>query len=651
MKSERKIHTNISLLSISKQPSKDMTLIPSNNYHFLLKQLQTSKISLREALNSLEKGLVYKEIFQLCLEGVKHNGMELKEVLTSKKILFTAEEYKAIYLAAVRECGFALKYVPYINQNLLKNLFQKNREYLRILLTRFNFLNSAYPEIETLKCEEYKFICQAAVQTDISALRFILDDAIKSFIINQITLKTILLDNYTNLNYISKLDYKDKEVNDFLSSINNVVVVQEEVFLPLFDKETEDAYLVYANSPHRVNQTIRVDSLRIEPLLQRLKKLKINSLTLTLLGHSNSILPKIAAMGITDIIKIIEKNTNIKKIVLLGCDLVKSNKLAEEQKIIQYFIESQNKIIYKPTGFVLMIKEFLKNDFIINKMLDHINLDAAYILAENDLQGEKKYILMYIERITDKNLVSYESSVNQKDVIELQNIIRRGKNFLFPCDRNLQPYVIIRTSQKPFTEKQTRKIFKIFHNIQINLDRRNEIYKEQKNKYPFLGGMSISQKEAKEKLQSCMLKELLDAIESNPKITHAFSIKGYTNSLFVDTKEQCFHMAKTCIYSKENYNRPFFKRQKDNINRDKLQDSRDNFILDMALKSQENRSIVKSITVDINEKPDLILSPMTRKFSGISVGLGLTMLGITLFAVNKNKQLFNSAWLNNFLRK
>ena len=66
-------------------------------------------------------------------------------------------------------------------------LFQQTGKYFLMLLEKINIVKNVLLEIRTLKYEEYKSICLLAIKTDISALRLVLDDNIKSFIINQIT--------------------------------------------------------------------------------------------------------------------------------------------------------------------------------------------------------------------------------------------------------------------------------------------------------------------------------------------------------------------------------------------------------------------------------------------------------------------------------
>ena len=125
---------------------------------------------------------------------------------------------------------------------------------------------------------------------------------------------------------------------------------------------------------------------------------------------------------------------------------------------------------------------------------------------------------------------------------------------------------------------------------------------KQKEKYPFLGGVTITEIEAEEKLQPCMLKSLFDRIKNNPNVKRDVSVKAYTNSTYVDTKEQCFHTARACIYSKNDYKHPFFKQRKDNINRNKLMEEQNKFISEMTLENPNANSIVKSITVTIGRK-------------------------------------------------
>ena len=252
-----------------------------------------------------------------------------------------------------------------------------------------------------------------------------------------------------------------------------MVVVYENNLFPLFDKETEDSYLVYANAPHRIGKTIRVDRWSVEPLLKKLKKLSVKHIKLIFLGHTaDSAMPKMAGMSIDDMNAITEKYDNIKKSILFGCETAVSKRLGGEEKMIRSYAESQIKIVYKPCGFLLMSKSFSEDYSDINKMLNSIKLDASYILIKDGQNGNEKYMLWYTERLSNDKVSSQLFPVNQENILQLQKIITSDKDFIFPSSRSktFQYYKPVCTSQKPLTEKQAKKIFAISQNIQVNLD-------------------------------------------------------------------------------------------------------------------------------------------------------------------------------------
>ena len=95
-------------------PEETSTNLNERNYYLLLEKLQSRNMAFKNILEkAAEFELSHENIFRLCLEGVKNNGIFLKHVLESKNVFLTAEKYKIICLAAVKECGFALEYIDF----------------------------------------------------------------------------------------------------------------------------------------------------------------------------------------------------------------------------------------------------------------------------------------------------------------------------------------------------------------------------------------------------------------------------------------------------------------------------------------------------------------------------------------------------------
>ncbi|MGL5742287.1 MAG: hypothetical protein ACRCXC_06920 [Legionella sp.] len=132
--------------------------------------------------------------------------------------------------------------------------------------------------------ETYLKICLAAVNKNADALMYIDNETIKEWIIAQISPMQLLENAYQSINYFPSQYNTEQLKQQFLRSIEHIVVVDG-----IDNKEIQDSYLVYANKEKRHGKTLLVDVGQLETVLEDMRQYGRNpdkSTNLVLLDHA-----------------------------------------------------------------------------------------------------------------------------------------------------------------------------------------------------------------------------------------------------------------------------------------------------------------------------------------------------------------------------
>jgi hypothetical protein len=297
-------------------------------------------------------------------------------------------------------------------------------------------------------------------------------------------------------------------------------------------------------------------------------------------------------MNVIDMIDTLKQSPNITRLTLLSCESARASLLAEEEKSIAAFKNSQDALFSGDCGLIYMTKSPV-NKVEQDKILK--NQDACYVLIEEN--NQKTCIFL------QKNANPKKIALNDEKFESCKNQLY-GANKTFKIPKGGSEYQIVRGPGNYLKLSEKQYMHDVFENIEGNkFNKKNPAYKAAKNTYPFLRGVEIQSTDENEmkKLKHSLLQVVAETIKATPEIKQNVVVKGYRGLVHVDLEEGGFHNVSKPIYTKSysSNNSPLLFGKKDNIDRPELKKQRTKQIQDML--TGEPAKIAKSIKVHIRK--------------------------------------------------
>lgn len=584
-----------------------------NDIPIELRSREVCTAALKKNILSIE--YIPVEVFnaELALSLVQENGSLLKyipEEMRSEKICISALRSNASAIIFVPKSILTEEICLLVvekNGNLLRNIpDEMHSEKICIAAVRNNASAFKYIKLDNLT----EGICLALVQDDPSAIsrlpeKFIneeichvvaqyvanffnkVPEKIRDIVIDKLGPEELLTYNYDIKNHFPDSTDFGRRCNKFLSGVKHVVMAKH------LDAEINDFYLLYANSEKRRGNVIYVNTKDITSLFEELNENKANEINFVLLDHATANAETMAGFSVSNITHLLKENKNINRVTLMGCSTAKSDRLDKESDLAKNLVASKQ-TAHQPCGFILIANMPDEKEY--NKLLKSLKLDAACILIKMHVEGNDQYELIYINRNGENKINTQEFNLDLERVNKLKNNVVKGKRFNFPKKGN----VILRNNQKPIEEAELNLIFKICTPFD-EFSKKNPSYKQVKAKYPFLSSVTINDTDIP-KLKTSLFQKLVSAIQRDIDISQDILVKGYTKSLYVDTRGQARHTSDSYLYPYENYRHSLFYTNKESIVRSKLDKNRQQLIKKMGTEKESDETDFKSIKINLRKK-------------------------------------------------
>ncbi len=506
------------------------------------------------------------------------------------------------------------------NVNCQQPLIDK-KKYDKLCLEAIKISSGALAHVNPNKLSDekvYDEICLEAVQGDIRALQLVNENNISKETYTKLCNLVSAQDNWLAYYPLYKCLQKnnpifEKKLREFLSTVQHIVVTENKF---VGDNELQDVYSVYANHPHRKGTTIQAGKEYANELLALVKEMNVkNNINLAFLGHANVDSADIAGVSKKKMVRFLEQFDNINRVTLLGCSTGKSLMSNKEAEIIKKTAAEKN---VETVGLVLFGKacHFTgKEDPRIAEFLTTIQANtkqsqvSVYMLSETDNPEIYKLVHVHGENNPLVMTKKSESILDKTAVKKLFKLNKEGQAFEFKTKISDQP-IWLRggKQQKTLEEKEISLLSQVFHGRKTRFDKTSPEYKLNKQKHPFLTSVKLSEAEAVSLLQKSLLEDLFTCIRNSNSINRDLTIKGYTNSLQVDTHQKGLHVYRTYSYSKsyKSFNKTFFEKNEESIDYKKIANDQ-KIILRKYHKLAQDKEIepdttFKSIIVQISKK-------------------------------------------------
>ncbi|WP_419420681.1 hypothetical protein ACNVED_05110 [Legionella sp. D16C41] len=383
------------------------------------------------------------------------------------------------------------------------------------------------------------------------------NETIEKIVINALGLKHFILADFTLINAVPA-EFKKEAESIILEQFKDKTYL---IVTPnILENELKDAYETYCNHPKRKGKCARItaDYNQISVVLKLCSTLQ-QDIHLTFIGHTLNNSNDINNFDASKILECINLCPRIKEVILLGCKTAVLKKTEEEkntptspipQSTTSSFCLSHEKILQNASTSQQSLIRIIKN----------IGLTSGFVLV---LAEPIKLFFINHDQVT-----GYTITKNQfGKIIELVNIGDIDELKL-PSDKD--PLCILRTKKKPLQAWQVEKIIDLTDNELSKFDRTvPELYKRNKQKYPFLRCITLRDDDIKKIDAECLLGRVVKELQA--KKVRPVTIKAYVGVVYADTKELRFYSIHSgaSVYAGD-HNQTFWSTGKDNIDRKKL---------------------------------------------------------------------------------
>ena len=555
--------------------------------------------------NPQEAGLSEEDYKIFCMNFVKNDPSAIEDLDDKYKLLVTGTLGREFCLTLVKLNGQLLKYVS------------KESRDLEICLESVKQNPAVFDYIEKnshgLSDDEYSQLCLEAVRRNPEVIKHI-EDKHKLFVINELGAEKILMTDYELVDHFPPDFSLQPVLQKLLSNISHVVATEGTSFYQ--DKEISDSFAVYANSPSRIGKAIHISVTSLDRLFSDIMKYQdANSqLNLVLLGHANERATRMVGKKVSEIADLVADHVAIKKVTLLGCVTASAKPLEKEKEMAQKY----RRMLLLPeknaySGVILMSDypdEDKKSDF-FKKLATDINknkMDTLFVLINNKPPLKPCVLSLKRDEVTGK-ISGQHHDLNEESKIKLGKLVGKPWDKLaFPSKNKPPIYYRGGKSTVYLSPKETEKFVDILNSNEPRFSKRHPQYKEDKKSFPFLTGVAIEESEHN-KLMPSLLKQVVDAIKAEHRITREVEVKGYTKAVNVDIYQKQFRVFKAHLYkpeyrASENLT-TFFPETTPKIEPNIDQERMTKEIkreMDRMAKGEEGKSAAKSIKVTVQPK-------------------------------------------------
>ncbi|OGT59935.1 MAG: hypothetical protein A3E85_04760 [Gammaproteobacteria bacterium RIFCSPHIGHO2_12_FULL_45_12] len=481
--------------------------------------------------------------------------VELKCILRNRKahiysdesILLTSQEYKIACLTAVRKKGEFIKDIPtqrWDPEICSESIKQRHDMIDYIVKTLGASFNS----------DQYREFSLEVVRQNPKNLAHI-DDQYKSFVIDTLDPEKILMTDYDFIKHFPPHYPLQAVLEKLLPNIVHVVVTGD----GHYDcSEIRDSFAVYANAPARKGKTLHISAMNLNRLLDDIMKYQGGNghLNLVLLGHTSIGSESIAEKSVSQIVDLLADHAVIKRVTLLGCNTVRAKPLEQEIEMGKKYRESLLVPEKNTYSGVILMSDYPDKDMqnILFKKTcsdkDRDQTDTVFVFINNKPSLISYVLLLKKDEITG-HISEQRYDLNDVRKIGIGKLIgKRWDRLPFPSIIKPPIYYFGGMSREFLSPRKTEKLVEILNLSEPRFSKRHPQYKWDKKRFPFMRGVAMNEAE-QDKLDTSLLKKLVDAIKAEPRVKREVEVKGYTRSLHVDMVEEGFRGSRSNIYEKE----------------------------------------------------------------------------------------------------